>query len=99
MIQIVEWLEAHKLPCLYEKFLGTPCPGCGMQTAFIDLLKGHVLDSLRTYPPLIPLMMVIAFLFLHLLFKFRYGAAIIKISFIITASLMGINYIFRLFTL
>jgi hypothetical protein len=99
MIHIVNWLEAHKLPCLYEKYLGVPCPGCGMQTALIHLLRGQVLESLRTYPPLIPLLMVMAFLIFHLIFRFKSGTVIIKVSVIITASIMAINYIFHLLTL
>jgi hypothetical protein len=98
MSRIIEWLESHQMPCLYKKFLGVECPGCGMQTALIELLKGNVIESIKIYPALIPTLFLVFFLILHLIFKFKKGAFVLKISFIITGSLMFIHYIYRLLT-
>ncbi len=98
MSHFIHWLETHQLPCLYREWLGIPCPGCGMQTAFIELLKGHLVTSLRIYPPLIPILMVLFFLSLHLIIRFKKSAVIIKISVIITAGIMAVNYLFELIT-
>jgi len=46
MQQLINWLESHQLPCYYKKLLGIKCLGCGMQTAFILLLKGELIESL-----------------------------------------------------
>ena len=54
MQKIIEWLEAHQLPCYYKKFLGIECLGCGMQTALLFLLKGEIIESLKAFPALIP---------------------------------------------
>ena len=89
----IHWLEQHQGVCPYRKYLGMPCPGCGMQTAFIDLLKGEIWQSILDYPPLIPLILTVLMLILHLIFKFRYGAAIIKYLFIFTVILIVANYI------
>lgn len=93
---IVNWLESHTLPCFYKKYLGIDCPGCGMQRAFIELLKGNFWESLKTYPPLIPTLVMFLVLILHLIFKFKKGAFYLKIIFIFTASLIVINYLIKI---
>lgn len=92
MDALIAWLEAHQLPCYYKKLLGFECLGCGMQTAFILLLKGEFLESIKTYPALFPIMFMTGFLILHLIFKFKKGAAILKFSFIFTITIMILAY-------
>ena len=96
METIIRWLEAHQLPCYYKKFLGVECLGCGMQTAFILLLKGEFLESLRTFPALLPVIFLVGFIVLHLIFKFRRGARVLKISFIFTLMIMVTGYLYHL---
>ncbi|MCB2220498.1 MAG: DUF2752 domain-containing protein [Bacteroidetes bacterium] len=96
MQQLIEWLEAHQLPCYYKKFLGIECLGCGMQTAFILLLKGEIIESLKVYPALLPILFMLIYLVLHLIIKFRNGARVLKISFIFTLSIMVVSYILKL---
>ncbi len=91
IFSIADWLEQHTLPCFYKKYLGFECPGCGMQRAFIEILRGNFLESLKIYPALLPTIFLLTFLILHLIFKFEKGAFVLKISFIFTASIIG-NY-------
>ena len=99
MQQLINWLESHQLPCYYKQLLGIECLGCGMQTAFMLLLKGELIESLKTYPALIPVMFLFSFLILHIIFKFRKGAVVLKISFIFTVSIMVLSYIIKHFIL
>ena len=59
-LTVVDWLEAHQLPCLVKNALGIECPGCGFQTAIFMLFRGEITDSVKTYPALIPLIVFIA---------------------------------------
>ncbi len=93
---IIEWLEAHQMPCYYKKILGVDCLGCGMQSAIIHLLNGNFIESFKAYPALIPVIFLLIFLILHLVFKFRKGAYILKISFIFTVSVMLISYLIKI---
>jgi len=93
---IIQWLENHSLPCFYKKYLGIECPGCGMQRAFIELLKGNFIESLKTYPPLIPTILMIVLLIFQLIFKFKKGVFYLKIIFIFTAILIVINFIYKI---
>ena len=94
---MINWLESHAIPCFSKRIFGIDCPGCGLQRAFIELLKGNFIEGIKTYPPLIPIMIMFLYLILFLIFKFEKGAFYIKIIFIFTASMIVINYLFKLF--
>lgn len=95
MAGITDWLEAHQVPCFYKHYLCVECPGCGMQTAIILLLKGDIAGSIIAYPALIPTIFLLVYLFLHLIFNFKKGAIILKISFIFTVVIMFTNYVIK----
>ena len=96
MERIVTWLENHQMPCFYKQCLGIDCPGCGMQTALLLLLKGSVLESIQTYPALLPILFLLSYLTLHLIFDFKKGAFVLKISFIFTVIIIVFSYIFKI---
>jgi Protein of unknown function (DUF2752). len=96
-LSLADWLEKHSLPCFYKHYLGMECPGCGAQRAFIELLRGHVWQSVKMYPALIPILFMLFYLALHLKFKFRNGARNIKILFIVCSIIVVFNYIYKLF--
>jgi len=96
LLNIVSWLEDHSVPCLYKSLFGVECPGCGTQRSFIELLKGNVNESFKTWPALLPVMFMLAYLILFLIFRFKNGLTILKITFIINATIITINYIYRL---
>lgn len=60
---MLEWLEAHELPCLFKNIFGVECPGCGFQRAMVLLLQGKLKESFFMWPALLPLWL---FLFLYL---------------------------------
>lgn len=95
---IIHWLETHQQSCFYRKYLGIECPGCGMQRSFIELLKGNFGESIILYPALIPTLILIILLTLHLIFKFKNGATALKYLFIFNASIVVLNYIYKLLT-
>lgn len=96
MSGLVNWLEEHLMDCPYKKYFNIDCMGCGMQRSFIELLKGNVLDSFMLYPALLPLIAMIVFLLLHLIFKFKNGATILKYAFIFNIGIVVISYIIKI---
>ncbi|MDY6801006.1 MAG: DUF2752 domain-containing protein [Bacteroidota bacterium] len=97
MIQkLIQWLESRMQSCFYKKYFGVECPGCGMQRAFIELLKGNFTESLMLFPALIPTIIMVIYLILHLIFKFAKGAQVLKIMFIINTSIVVLSYIYKL---
>lgn len=98
METIIHWLETHQLSCFYKSHLGIDCPGCGMQRAFILLLKGDLSASFITYPPLPFLLILFAFLFLQLIFKFKKGGTYVMFAFIAAALAVLVNFALKLFS-
>lgn len=96
MQSIIHWLENHFMTCPYKAMSGVDCPGCGMQRAFIELLKGNFVESIQLYPALLPTIFTLLITILHLIFKFKNGAAIVKYSFIITVSIVVISFLFKM---
>ncbi len=93
---MIHWLEDHQADCVYKKYLGVECPGCGMQRAFILLLKGNILESILTYPALIPLIIMFVYLILHLFFKFKYGSRILLYLFVFNAAIIVLFYVYKM---
>ncbi len=96
MEDIIKWLESHMFSCPYKKHIGIECLGCGMQRALIELLKGNIIESIILYPALIPTIALFLFLILHIRFKLKHGATILKILFIITVSIVVVNFVYKL---
>lgn len=70
--------------------------GCGMQRSFIALLKGNLSESFYLYPALIPLLLMLVFLPLHLVFKFKHGANLLKYFFILNIGIVVVSYFIKL---
>lgn len=95
LLNIIHWLENHTIPCLYKTLFGIECPGCGTQRAFIELLKGNLAESIKAWPALLPMMFMLIYLVLFLVFRFKNGLKILKISFIINAIIIFSNYAYK----
>ncbi|NCA79025.1 MAG: DUF2752 domain-containing protein [Sphingobacteriia bacterium] len=59
---MLNWLEAHLLPCAYKQLLGISCPLCGSQRAVILLLQGRIWKAIMQFPPLPIIIFTIGFL-------------------------------------
>jgi hypothetical protein len=90
------WLQEHQLSCFYKKLLGVDCPGCGMQRAFMYLINGDFWESIRVYPPLLPILLTFVFMCFHLIFEFKSGAKILIYGYSISAGLIVINYLIKI---
>ena len=84
------------LSCPYKESLGIDCPGCGLQRAFVALLRGDVAESLVMYPALLPMLFMFLLLGLHLKFHFRHGALALKLLFLFNALLIFGSWLVKL---
>ncbi|OFY95158.1 MAG: hypothetical protein A3K10_14720 [Bacteroidetes bacterium RIFCSPLOWO2_12_FULL_31_6] len=96
MKNIIDWLEHHFLACPYKKYFDIDCMGCGMQRSFIALLKGNFMESFYFYPALLPIVLMMLFLLIHLIFKFKNGASMLKYLFIFNISIVIISYLIKI---
>lgn len=94
--EVIDCLSNHLLTCPMKASTGIDCPGCGMQRAFIKLLEGDLQGSLQMNPSALPILFMLIFLMLHLKFQFKHGARIITVLFIISSTIIVVNYIVKL---
>jgi hypothetical protein len=96
MSATTEFLQQHLLSCPTKKYLHIECPGCGFQRSFVALLEGEPGLSFKLYPALLPLLGLWIFVVLHLVFRFKNGAFIIKYLFLFCALIILVNYVLRI---
>lgn len=92
---LVDCLERNLLPCGVKQLTGLNCPGCGLQTAFVALLRGDIAGSIGANPALIPLIGLFVFVSIHIKAGFKKGPQVILWLFGGTVALMIVNYIAR----
>jgi hypothetical protein len=95
-LNITSWLDAHQLPCMFKAITHFDCPGCGFQRSFVLLLEGNISASFFLYPALVPILLLFIVLMVHVLFKIRNGAAILKFAYIFCACVIMVSYIYKL---
>jgi hypothetical protein len=94
---IVAFLQSHQLPCPSKAWLHMECPGCGLQRSFISLLEGDLAASLQYHPATIPMLGLILFTALHLIFRFQKGARVIVILQVAVAIITLAFYIYKIY--
>ena len=80
------------LPCLNKSLFGIDCLGCGIQRAFVLLLKGEFTDAFKMYPAIYTLVLFAFFLFINLKKKFKNSKKIIISFAIINLLIIVISY-------
>lgn len=95
--KLIHWLESHSLACQFYQNYHIKCPGCGFQSAFISLLKGNILESIQTYPAILPLCLLMISLGLHLKFKSKWTIKFNRLLASLSIITILINFIIRLF--
>jgi len=98
LLNIISWLEAHQMPCLFKQVTHIDCPGCGIQRSFVLLMKGQVNASFFMYPALMPILLLFAMLILHVILKIRNGAVILKYMYFFCTGIILVSYIYKLLT-
>jgi len=97
LINLVDWLQNHLIPCPFKALTGIDCPGCGFQRSCIALLQGNLSKSWLLYPPTIPLLLL--FISAGLLYKFRIKnyALILRILVIVVGNFVMLSYLHKMF--
>jgi Protein of unknown function (DUF2752) len=95
-LNITNWLEEHQLPCLFKSITHFDCPGCGLQTSLLLLLRGNIMDSLKTYPALLPIIFLFLYLIFHVIKKTANGALVLKYLYFFCTGIIVLSYIYKL---
>jgi len=96
----VNWLQNRLLRCPFKYLTGIDCPGCGFQRAVLALIQGNFHQSIALYPPAIPLILFFIYGIADAIFKLDNSTNTFKKSFfVLTGSIVLVNYAFKLFGL
>ena len=96
LLKIITWLESHQGTCSFREHAGIDCPGCGLQRSILALFRGDLVESILQFPALLPLMAMFAFLSIHLVFKLKHGAIVLKMFYITNISIIVLNYLYKI---
>jgi hypothetical protein len=96
MSDAVTFLEQNMFACSFKSLLGIDCPGCGMQRAFIALLRGDLILSLKLNASLIPFISTVFYTICHLIIGFKDGARNIVWLFSFTVLVMVVNFVIKI---
>ena len=82
------------MTCIFQKFLGIPCPGCGMTSAWLSLMELDIMNAFR----LNPMFWSIPILYLFILYdgKLLKNKRMNNACLYIIAILYSIFYFYRL---
>jgi len=80
------------LPCLFKKYFGFPCPGCGLQRSFWLLLDGKFSESLTMYPALIPVMVTFLMTVVYLWTRKKMFLKALMLSFYVATATIVISF-------
>jgi hypothetical protein len=94
---MLEWLENHLLSCPIKELWGIDCPGCGLQRSFVLLLKGHLMESIRMYPALLPMLVLLFYTAFHLKWNRKNGSKVIVFLYLIIAIIVLFHYVWKMF--
>jgi len=95
-MRFITFLEENMLSCPSKK-LGIECMGCGMQRSIIHLLKGEFVEAFYLYPPIYTIILMFAFLAVHLKYQFKIGHKILLGLFILNIIITFTNYILKFY--
>ncbi len=96
---LINWLENHLATCSFHEHFGIACPGCGLQSSLIALLKGHIWESIELYPALLPMISMFTLLLFHLKFQFSWAVIVLKYLFFLSVLLILASYIYKISSL
>ncbi|WP_158841696.1 DUF2752 domain-containing protein [Polaribacter sp. L3A8] len=82
----------YLLPCLNKSLFGIDCLGCGIQRAFVLLIKGEFTDAFKMYPAIYTLVLFALFLLINYRKKFKNSKKIIISFAIINLLIIIISY-------
>ena len=72
------------------------CPGCGLQRAVLALNRGNILESIKLYPALFPLIVTFILIFLNRLYPGPQIEKLLRISYILSVTIVLCNFFLKL---
>jgi hypothetical protein len=88
-------LENYMLPCWSKTLFGVECLGCGLQRAFLLLLKGDFINAFQMYPAIYVTLLFFGLIGLNLADKSRNYQKSIIVMAVLTGFFMLGGYLYK----
>lgn len=89
-------LTHYMIPCLFKKFFGFDCPGCGGQRALLYLFEGDFGKAFLIYPAIYPLLIFAGLVLGNAFFPFKHYSKLAAIFSILSVGAILSNYFYKL---
>ncbi|AZI25236.1 DUF2752 domain-containing protein [Pedobacter sp. G11] len=99
LINVIDWLQNHLIPCPFKALTGIDCPGCGFQRSVIALLQGDFSKSWHHYPPTIPLLILFVTAGITYRFPIKNNSFIMMMLIIAVGNFVLISYLVKILAL
>jgi hypothetical protein len=86
----------HLLPCAYKSLFGVDCPVCGIQRAFLLLVQGDFMGSIKMYAPLLPVLFLLLIILIRKIKSNWIGKTILFHCSLLVLTIIIINYAIKL---
>lgn len=80
-------------PCASQSLFGIDCPICGFQRALVLLMQLDIWGSLKAYPPLIPILVLMVVALLRLVKPSWVTARLLEIYSLVALVIVGLNFL------
>lgn len=90
-------LEKYMIPCINKKIFGVDCLGCGLQRAFILVIKGDFIAAFDLFPAIYSTILFVVVVLLNFRDKKRNYHKIIIILALINVIIMMASYFYKFF--
>jgi uncharacterized membrane protein YozB (DUF420 family) len=89
-------MEDYLLPCMFKKFFGIDCIGCGIQRSILLLFDGEFVAAFKMFPAIYSTVLLFLFLGLHLFEKKHAYHKWVIIAAIFNAVVMLVAYAIKM---
>jgi uncharacterized membrane protein len=90
-------IEKYMIPCINKKIFGVDCLGCGLQRAFILVIKGDFIAAFDLFPAIYSTILFVVVVLLNFKDKKRNYHKIIIILALINVIIMVASYFYKFF--
>ncbi len=93
LLNFLNWMEQHALPCPIKKYLNINCFGCGCQSSFFALCRGQWLKSFALYPPLLFVLSTIAIFMVNYFVQKKWSQRLVNVFTFVTVVVVVVSRI------
>lgn len=90
-------MKEYMLPCMFKKYIGIECFGCGIQRSIALILHGEFMAAFKMYPAVYPMILLGGFVVFNFFRPWKHATKVVWGLGLLMAFAMVSNYIAKYF--